>query len=56
VETCKLNAIDPQAYLGDVIARIVAGHRQSQINDLLQWVYAPQPLKRWPENSGYGES
>ena len=45
VETCKLNAIDPQAYLGDVIARIVAGHPQSQIDDLLPWAYAPQPLK-----------
>ena len=40
-----LNAIDPQAYLGDVIARIVAGHPQSQIDDLLPWAYAPQPLK-----------
>ena len=45
VETCKLNAIDPQAYLADVIARIVAGHPQSQIDDLLPWAYAPQPLK-----------
>ena len=45
VETCKLNAVDPQAYLGDVIARIVAGHPQSLIDDLLPWAYAPQPLK-----------
>jgi transposase len=45
VETCKLNAVDPQAYLGDVIARIVAGHPQSQIDDLLPWAYAPQQLK-----------
>lgn len=45
VETCKLNAVDPQAYLGDVIARIVAGHPQSQIDGLLPWAYAPQPLK-----------
>ena len=35
VETCKLNAVDPRAYLGDVIARIGAGHPQSHINDLL---------------------
>jgi hypothetical protein len=45
VETCKLNAVDPQAYLGDVIARIVAGHPQSQIDELLPWAYAPAPLK-----------
>ena len=35
VETCKLNAVDPQAYLGDVIGRIVTGHLQSQIDHLL---------------------
>jgi transposase len=45
VETCKLNAIDPQANLGDVIARIVAGHPQNPIGDLLPWAYAPQQLK-----------
>ena len=45
VETCKLNGVDPQAYLADIIARIVAGHPQSQIDDLLPWAYAPQPLE-----------
>jgi transposase len=45
VETCKLNGVDPQAYLAEVIARIVAGHPQSQIDDLLPWAYAPAPLK-----------
>lgn len=45
VETAKLNAIEPQGYLADVIARIVAGHSQSQIDDLLPWAYAPAPLK-----------
>jgi transposase len=45
VETCKLNAIDPQLYLADVIARIVAGHPQSQIDELLPWAYAPAPLR-----------
>jgi hypothetical protein len=39
VENCKLNGVDPQAYLADVIARIVAGHPQSQIDDLLPWAY-----------------
>ena len=45
VETCKLNGVDPQAYLVDVITRIVAGHPQSQIDDLLPWAYATPPLK-----------
>jgi transposase len=45
VETCKLNGVDPQAYLADVIARIVAGHPQSGLDDLLPWTYAAQPLR-----------
>lgn len=45
IETCKLNAVEPQAYLTDVITRIVAGHPQSRIDDLLPWAYAAPPLK-----------
>jgi transposase len=45
VETAKLNGVDPQAYLADVITRIVAGHPQSGLDELLPWAYAPQPLK-----------
>ena len=45
VETAKLNGVDPQAYLADAITRIVAGHPQSQLDDLLPWTYAPAPLK-----------
>jgi transposase len=40
IETAKLNAIDPEAYLTDVITRIVQGHRQSQIDALMPWNYA----------------
>lgn len=43
VETCKLNDIDPQAYLADVITRIVNGHPSSRIDDLMPWVYPAQP-------------
>lgn len=45
IETCKLNSVDPYAYLADVITRIVAGHPQSQLDDLLPWAYAPAPLR-----------
>jgi transposase len=45
VETAKLNDVDPQAYLANVIARIVAGHPQSQLDELLPWAYAPAPIK-----------
>ena len=40
IETCKLNAIDPQGYLTDVISRIVQGHPNSRLDELLPWVYA----------------
>ena len=40
VETCKLNAIDPQGYLTDVISRIANGHPNSRIDELLPWFYA----------------
>ena len=46
IESCKLCGVDPHAYLADVLAKIVNGHPNSAINDLLPWTYvAPQPLK-----------
>ncbi|EIM26824.1 IS66 family transposase [Microvirga lotononidis] len=43
VETCKLCGVDPQAYLSDVLSRIVAGHLNTRIDDLLPWAYATAP-------------
>lgn len=40
IETCKLNGIDPQGYLTDVITRIVKGHPNSRLDELLPWDYA----------------
>ena len=45
VETCKLNGVDPHAYLADVLARIVNGHLNSRLDELLPWAYAAPPLK-----------
>jgi transposase len=42
IETCKLNNIDPQTYLADVFARLVAGHPINRIEQLLPWNYVPQ--------------
>jgi transposase len=39
IETCKLNSVEPLGYLTDVLKRIVKGHPNSQINDLLPWAY-----------------
>ncbi len=43
IETCKLNGIDPFAYLKDVISKIVNGHSNSHIDELLPWAYAAVP-------------
>jgi transposase len=40
IETCKLNDVEPHAYLADVITKIVNGYPNSQIEDLLPWAYA----------------
>jgi transposase len=42
VETCTLNGVDPCAYFTDVITRIVEGHPQSQIAELMPWKYPDQ--------------
>src|SRR3954453_12294232 len=36
IESCKMNGVEPQAYLTDVLARI-ADHPIQKINDLLPW-------------------
>ena len=36
IETCKLNAIDPEAIFRDIIARI-ADHKINRIDELLPW-------------------
>ncbi len=43
IETCKLCNVEPQAYLSNVITRIVNGHPNSQIDDLLPWAYIAAP-------------
>jgi len=40
IETCKMNSIDPHAWLAATLTAIVNGHKQSQIDDLLPWNYA----------------
>jgi transposase len=37
IETCKLNGIDPQAYLVDILARIARGHTINRLDRLLPW-------------------
>jgi transposase len=45
IETCKLNDVDPLAYLTDVLTRIINGHPNSEIDHLIPWAYRPKDLK-----------
>lgn len=42
VATCKLNDIEPQAYLTDVLTKLVGGWPMRHIDELLPWVWARQ--------------
>jgi transposase len=46
IETCKLIGVEPQAYLADVITRIVNDHPNSQIDELLPWAYLATQERR----------
>lgn len=39
IETCKLNGVEPLAYLSDVLTKIAQGWPASRIDDLLPWAY-----------------
>ena len=40
IETCKINNIDPYAYLRSTLEAIANGHPKSQIDDLMPWAFA----------------
>ena len=40
IETCKLHAVDPQAYLSDVLTRLVNLWPASRIDELMPWAWA----------------
>jgi hypothetical protein len=42
IGTCKLNSVDPHDSLANTLTAILAGHKQSQINDLLPWNYVKE--------------
>jgi transposase len=43
IETCKLIGVEPRGYLADVISKIVNGHPNSRLDDLLPWAYPTTP-------------
>jgi hypothetical protein len=40
VETCKLHAVDPQAYLADVLTKLVNLWPESRLDELMPWAWA----------------
>ena len=39
IETCRLNAINPQHYLADILTRLAAGHPATKLDALLPWTW-----------------
>ena len=39
IETCKINGVDPFAYLVGTLEAITAGHPKSRIDDLTPWAF-----------------
>jgi hypothetical protein len=44
IETAKLNGIDPQAWLADVLGRINS-HSLAKLSELLPWNWKTQPAR-----------
>lgn len=40
IETCRLNKVEPHSYLTGILAAIVNGHKQKDIDQLLPWNWA----------------
>jgi hypothetical protein len=46
LETCKLNDVEPQSWLSDVLQRMANGHPANRLDELLPWVWkAAEPAK-----------
>jgi transposase len=41
VTTAKLNGLNPETYLKDILAKIAEGHTINRIDDLLPWRVVP---------------
>jgi len=43
IGTCKMNGVEPYAYLRDLFTRLAGGHLDKDINALMPWAYAAAP-------------
>ncbi|WP_312010518.1 transposase domain-containing protein [Bradyrhizobium neotropicale] len=44
--TCKLNDVNPVAYIAETLKAIIAGHPQSKIDDLMPWRFRKTSSQR----------
>ena len=42
IETCKLSGVDPQAYLADVLTKLVNLWPASRLDELMPWAWAAE--------------
>jgi len=45
LESARLNGLDPEGYLADVLARLAQGHPINRLNELLPWNWQRQPAR-----------
>ena len=43
IESCKFLGVEPHSYLTDVISRIINGHPQTRLDELMPWAYPLTP-------------
>jgi hypothetical protein len=46
IETCKLNGVEPEAYIADVIERIAGDWPASRWDELMPWNWRPKVQQR----------
>jgi transposase len=44
IGTCKMNGVEPYAYLRDLFTKLANGHLDRDIDDLMPWAYAHQAI------------
>ena len=44
IGTCKMNGVEPYAYLRDLFTRLANGHPAKDIDALMPWAHAKQTI------------
>jgi hypothetical protein len=66
IESCKLHGVNPEAYLTDVLTKLVNNWPNARIAELTPWAWSAalgggkpkppvKPFRSWPRLIAYGE-